>query len=108
MAGPLRPYHGGHGIPPRVLDSGLRCAGTTRHSAVSRESAEYEECTGKTHRLSRVSVDPAFAFNGIAAFSFPAGWRSVRSTFVDAASQRSGGNGQPACAAHAKGPHPDE
>ena len=63
---------------------------------------------GKRTDFSRVPVDPAFAFAGITAFGLPPGWRGVRGPLADAVSQRSGGNGQPTCAAYAEGSHPDE
>ena len=86
MAGCLWRHHGGNGVYRRLLDSGLRRAGTTRHPAVPGESAEHEECAGKTDRLSRVSVDPASAFDGTFAFGLPAGGRGLLRTFADAAS----------------------
>ena len=108
MAGALWHHHGGDGIHWRLLDSRLRSAGAVRHPVMPDESAEHEERAGQAHGFSRVPVDPVFAFDGIVAFGVPAGRRSVCGAFPDASPQRSGGNGQPACAAHAESPHPDE
>ena len=43
MARELWHHHGGDGVHGSVLDSGLRCAGTARHQAVSGKSAEHEK-----------------------------------------------------------------
>jgi hypothetical protein len=56
VAGELWRHHGSDGGHGSILDSGLRCAGTTRGEAVFGGCPWHEERTGSAHGLARMPV----------------------------------------------------
>src|ERR1019366_135278 len=78
VVGELWGHHGSDGEHGGVLDSALRCAGTTRGKAVPGGRPWHEKRTGTAHGLARMPVDPVPAFGRTAARGLSTGRRGMR------------------------------
>ena len=108
VAGELWHHDGSDGEHGGVLDSALRCAGTTRGKAVPGGRPWHEKRTGTAHGLARMPVDPVPAFGRTAARGLSAGRRGMRGAVIDAAPRGSGADDQPTYPAHAQSADADE
>ena len=108
VVGELRGHHSGDGEHGGVLDTALRCAGTTRGDALFGGRPGHEKRAGAAHGLARMPVDPISAFGRLVAGGISTGRRCLRGAVTDAAPQRIGADGRPTYPAHAEGPDADE